>query len=38
VDEMRNACHILIGKLNGKEHLEDLDVNTKVMLEWFLKR
>jgi hypothetical protein len=31
--EMRNTCHILVGKPKGKNHLEDLGTNGKITLE-----
>jgi len=29
--EMRNACKILVGKLGGRYHLEDLGVNGRTI-------
>jgi hypothetical protein len=34
--EMRNAYNILVGKPEGKNHLEDLDVDRKMILEWIV--
>jgi hypothetical protein len=33
---MRNACNILVGKLKGRNHLEVLGVDGKIILEWLL--
>jgi hypothetical protein len=33
---MRNAYSILVGETEGKNHLKDLDVNGKIILEWTL--
>jgi hypothetical protein len=34
--EMRNACEILIGKLEGKRLL--LGVNGRIILKWILRK
>jgi hypothetical protein len=34
--EMRKACRILVGKPEGKNHSEDLDVDGKIILKWIL--
>jgi hypothetical protein len=34
--EMRNEYKIVVGKHEGKNHLEDLDVNGRIILEWIL--
>jgi hypothetical protein len=34
--EMKNTYHILVGKPEGKNHLEDLGVDGKIILEWIL--
>jgi hypothetical protein len=34
--EMRNAYNILVGKLEGKSYLEDVDVDGKIILECIL--
>jgi len=34
---MRNAYNILVGKLKGQDHSENLDVDVKTMLEWILR-
>jgi hypothetical protein len=36
--EIRNAYNILVGKPEGKNHLEDLDVDGKIILEWILRK
>jgi hypothetical protein len=33
---MRYAYNVLVGKHEGKNHLEDLDVDGRIMLEWIL--
>jgi hypothetical protein len=32
----RSAYSILVGKPEGKNHLEDLDVDGRIILEWIL--
>jgi hypothetical protein len=34
--EMRNAHSILVGNLKGRDHLKDLDVDGRIILEWIL--
>jgi len=34
MEEIRNAYKILVGKLKGRVHLEDLGVNWGIILEW----
>jgi hypothetical protein len=36
IGEMRNAYNILVGKSEGNNHSEDLDVDGKIILEWIL--
>jgi len=36
IGEMTNAYSILIGNLKGKDHLEDLGVDRKLILEFIL--
>jgi hypothetical protein len=36
--EMRNAYNILVGKLKGRDHLEDTDIDGKIILEWILRK
>jgi hypothetical protein len=31
-----NECNILVGNLKGKNHLEELGVDGKVLLKWTL--
>jgi hypothetical protein len=37
VGEKRNAFQLLVGKPEGKNHLKDLDVDGRIMLECVLK-
>jgi hypothetical protein len=34
--EMRNVYRILVRKMKGRDHSEDLDVDRKIILEWIL--
>jgi hypothetical protein len=34
--EMRNAYSISVGKPDRRDHLENLDVDGKIILEWIL--
>jgi hypothetical protein len=34
--EVRNAYKILVGKFEGKKHLEDVNVNGRIILKWNL--
>jgi hypothetical protein len=34
--EMRSAYSILVGKPEGRDHLEDIFVDGKIILEWIL--
>jgi len=34
--KMRNAHKIIVRKPEGKEHLEDLGVDVRIILEWIL--
>jgi hypothetical protein len=36
--ERRNACRILVGKPEGKNHWEDQDVDGRTILKWVLER
>jgi hypothetical protein len=36
--EMRNTFRILIGRLKGRDHLEDLDVDARMLWMWISKR
>jgi hypothetical protein len=35
---MRNVYNTLVGKPEGKNHSEELDVDGKIILEWILKK
>jgi hypothetical protein len=35
---MRNAYKILVGKSEGRNYVEDLGTDGKIILEWFLGR
>jgi hypothetical protein len=36
---MRNACNILVGQPEERrDHLEDLSVDEKIILEWILEK
>jgi hypothetical protein len=35
--DMRNAYRILVEKLKGRDHYEDLCVDARVILEWVLE-
>jgi hypothetical protein len=34
--EVKNAYKMFNGKLNGRDHKEDLSVDGKIILEWIL--
>jgi hypothetical protein len=34
--EMRNSYRILVGKLEGKNHLQDLGIDGRIVLRWIL--
>jgi hypothetical protein len=34
---MRNICKILVGKLEGRDHSEDIGVDWRIILEWILE-
>jgi hypothetical protein len=36
--EKRDACRILVGKPNGKNHWEDQGIGGWTILEWILER
>ena len=38
VGEKRNACRILLGKSEGRNSLEDLGVDVRVILKLVLKK
>jgi len=35
---MRNAHKVLVGNLKGRDDLEDLDVDGRIILEWMLRK
>jgi len=35
--EVRNAYNILVTKPEGRDHLEDLGVDGRIILEWVLR-
>jgi hypothetical protein len=35
---VRNAYNILVESLDGRDHLQDLGVDGKVILEWILEK
>jgi len=35
-EEIRDAYNILVGKPEGKNHLEDPGIDGKIILEWIL--
>jgi len=37
MEEIRNAYKCWSGNLKGRDHLEDLGMNEKIILEWILK-
>jgi hypothetical protein len=36
--ETRNAYNILVGKSEGKNHLENLGVDGRIILKWILNK
>jgi hypothetical protein len=36
--EKRNAYRVLVGQSQGKDHLEDLGVDVRIILKWELKK
>jgi hypothetical protein len=36
--EIRNAYSILVRKLEGKSHLEDLSIDGRIMLQWISEK
>jgi len=36
--QMRNACNVLVGKPNRREHSEDLGVDWRIILERILPK
>jgi hypothetical protein len=38
VGETRGACRVLVGNLREGDHLEDPDVNGRIILKWIFER
>jgi hypothetical protein len=38
VGDERNAYNILVENLKGRDHMEDLGVDGKIILEWILRK
>jgi hypothetical protein len=38
IGEMRNAFKILVDNLKGRDHLEDLAVDGRIILKWILNK
>jgi hypothetical protein len=38
MEEMRNSCRILVGELEGKDNLEDLGIDGRIILRWSLEK
>jgi hypothetical protein len=36
--ERRGLYRVVVGKPGGKNHLEDLSLDGRIMREWFLKK
>jgi len=36
--EIKNAYNILAGKLERSNHLEDLDIGKRIILDWILRK
>jgi hypothetical protein len=36
--EIRNSFRILVAKIKERGHLEDLDVDGKILLKWILRK
>jgi hypothetical protein len=36
--EKRNACRLLVGKPEGKDHWEDQDLGVWIILKWIFER
>ena len=36
--EKTNACRVLVGKSQGKRHLDDIGVDDRTVLQWILNR
>jgi hypothetical protein len=38
IGEMRNAYKILVGKPEGKSHLNNVDMDGRIMSKWILRK
>jgi hypothetical protein len=38
IGERRGTYGVLVGKLEGKSHLEDIGVDGRILLTWILKK
>ena len=38
VGERRGVCRVLVGKFEGKNHLEDPGVDGRIILRWILRK
>jgi hypothetical protein len=38
IEDMRKAYKILLDNLKGRDHLEDIGMDAKMILEWIIKR
>jgi len=36
--EGRGACRVLVGRPEGKNYLEDLDADVRIILKWIFKK
>ena len=36
--ERRGLCSVLVGKLEGRNHLEDPDIEGKIILRWIFRK
>jgi hypothetical protein len=38
MEGVKNACKVLVEKLKGRDHLEDLGVEGKIILQWISEK
>jgi len=38
IGERRDACMVLVGKPEGKNHMEDLGIDGRTQLKWVFKK